>query len=176
MNAARGEPGPSDTDRVLHRVASPDGRVVAVCQEIPVFDGPVFEVRLDRPDGTRLRELRQMGDGGGCDELRWSDDGRTLAVLTAHVAGINVIDVEWALSHPDVRDSHWFSRDISFSSESRLAYATGLKFAGPLELEFQLCDYSIAEAKRNGGHIKCSTPARPQRLRFSRPLVAGRPA
>lgn len=95
------------TDRVRQRVPSPDGSLVAVCQEVPVFDGPEFDVRIERPDGSALRALYRMGDAGGCDEMVWSADGRTLAVLTSHVAGISIIDVEWALAHPREPNSHW---------------------------------------------------------------------
>lgn len=163
------------TDRILHRVSSPDGRLVAVCQEVPVFDGPTFDVRLEHPDGRLVRELFQMGDGGGCNELRWSDDGRLLAVLTSHVAGIMVADVEWAVAHPQERNSHWFVRWFSFSTESTPKRAMGLTFIAPLELEFQLCQYSLDDTARNGRQRECSQPAQSQRLRVPHPLVADRP-
>lgn len=163
------------TDRVLHRVPAPDGRVVAVCQEVPVLDGPEFDVRLERPDGTRLRSLFHMGDGGGCGELVWSPDGRLLAVLTSHVANINVLDVEWALQHPQVENSHWFHRGFSFSNERQVRYASGLKFVSAEELEFDLCTYSIPETQRRHGEIRCSEPAHAKRMRIPWPLVAGRP-
>jgi hypothetical protein len=60
------------SDRLLHRIPSPDGQTVAVCQEIPEFDGPSFDVRLERRDGTRRRDLFHMGDGDGCSEMAWS--------------------------------------------------------------------------------------------------------
>lgn len=72
------------TDRVLLRVPSPDGQMVAVCQEVPEFDGPSFAVRLERPDGTVVRRLYETGDADACSEIAWARDGRTLAVLTAH--------------------------------------------------------------------------------------------
>src|SRR6188768_4196270 len=53
------------TNRVLHRVPSPNGQVVAICQEVPVFDGPEFDVRLERADRSLIRQLFHMGDGGG---------------------------------------------------------------------------------------------------------------
>jgi hypothetical protein len=161
------------TDRVLHRVPSPDGQLTAVCQEVPVFDGPEFEVRLERPDGTVVRTLHSMGDAGGCEEIVWSADGRTLAVLTAHVAGITLIDIGGAQAHPQVQNRHWFIRGFSFSSETALRRGARLTFVSRDELEFDLCEYSLAEARRNGGEITCSQPARPQRLKVPTPLVPG---
>jgi hypothetical protein len=162
------------TDRVLHRVASPDGQVVAVCQEVPVFDGPEFDVRLERRDGSVIRDLFHMGDGGGCGEVVWSGDGRTLAVLTSHVANITIVDAQWALSHPEVLERHWFTRGFSFSPEGFPRQATALRFLKPSEVEFKLCDYSIEETQRSRGRIRCAEPARLQRLRIPSPLVAGR--
>jgi hypothetical protein len=164
------------SNRVLHRLPSPDGRTVAVCQEVPVVDGPEFDVRLERPDGTRIRVLYHMGDGGGCSELTWSADGRILAVLTSHVAEVHIIDVEWALSHPEIRNAHWFHRGFSFSTERTIRFATGLTFVSPAEIEFQVCEYSIEETQRRRGQIRCGQPARPQRLRIPLPLVTNRPA
>ena len=163
------------SSRVLHRVASPDGRVVAVCQEVPVFDGPEFDVRLERPDGRLVRRLIHMGDGGGCSELAWSADGNSLAVLTGHVSDITVIDVRWALAHPDEQNRHWFARGFSFSREREFVQATSLRFISALEVEFQLCEYSLAETQRNRGKIRCSQPPHPIRLRIPSPLVPGQP-
>ncbi|HTH04125.1 MAG TPA: hypothetical protein VL882_27820, partial [Vicinamibacterales bacterium] len=164
------------TNRVLHRVPSPNGQVVAICQEVPVFDGPEFDVRLERADRSLIRQLFHMGDGGGCGEVVWSWDSRTLAVLTSHVATVTVVDVDWALSHPAVLERHWFTREFSFSSKSELNQATELTFVGTSEIEFRLCRYSIQETQRNHGRINCSEPARPQRLRIPSPLVSGRPS
>lgn len=163
------------SSRVLHRLPSPDGQLLAVCQEVPVFDGPEFDVRLERPDGRLVRSLFHMGDGGGCNEMVWSHDGRSLAVLTGHVAGITVVDVRWALANPAERNRHWFVRGFSFSSEGNFMQATSLRFVSPTELEFQLCQYSLAETQRHRGRITCSRPARPQRLQVPAPLIAGRP-
>ena len=115
-----------------------------------------------------------MGDGGGCGEVVWSGDGRTLAVLTGHVATITVLDVEWALSHPAVLERHWFTRQFSFSPEHVLRQGTELRFVNPSEVEFKLCEYSLQETQSNRGRIRCLEPARPQRLRIPSPLVAGR--
>ena len=45
------------SDRVLHRVPSPTGQMVAVCQEIPELDGPGYDIRLERPGGGVVRGL-----------------------------------------------------------------------------------------------------------------------
>ena len=141
------------SNRVVHRIPSPNGQLVAVCQEVPIFDGPEFDVRLEHQDGTLIRKLFHMGDGGGCGEVVWSQNGRTLAVLTSHVATITVVDVEWALSHPAVLERHWFTRQFSFS-ESIVRQGTELRFVGPSEVEFKLCDYSIQETQSNHGRIR----------------------
>ena len=164
------------SSRVLHRVPSPDGRLLAVCQEVPIFDGPEFDVRLERPDGRLVRALFHMGDGGGCSEMVWSHDGRSLAVLTGHAANLTVVDVSWALANPSERNKHWFVRGFSFSREGNFVQATSLRFVSPLEVEFQTCEYSYAETQRNRGRISCSRPPRPQRLQIPAPLIAGRPA
>jgi hypothetical protein len=162
------------SDRVLHRVPSPDGQVVAVCQEVPILDGPEFDIRLERPDGSLIRKLFHMGDAGGCAEVVWSQNSRMLAVLTAHVATISIVDAEWAISHPAVLEAHWFTRPFSFSSEDTRRQATELKFVGPSDLEFNLCRYSIRETQRDHGRIQCAEPPTLQRLRIPSPLVAGR--
>jgi hypothetical protein len=162
------------TDRVLHRVPSPDGQLVAVCQEVPVFDGPDFTVRLERPGGQVARQLFGMGDGGGCSEVVWSPDGRSLAVVTRHVAVINIVDVAWAMAHPDVDNRHYFHRSFSFASEGSLTLAAGLRFRSSSQLEFQLCPWSMAEARRNNGRLECSEPPRAQSLALPMPFVANR--
>jgi hypothetical protein len=71
-------------DRVLHRVPSPvDRGLIAVCQEIPEFDGPSYDIRLERTDGTVVRHLARLGDGDPCHEMARAADGRTLAVLSS---------------------------------------------------------------------------------------------
>lgn len=164
------------TNRVLHRVASPRGNLLAVCQEVPVLDGPEFDVRLETKDGKVIRKLFGMGDGGRCSEVVWSQDGRRLAVLTSHVATITVVDVEWALSHPTELERHWFTRQFSFSSERSFTFANELSFASPLELEFQLCEYSLVETQRNRGQITCSKPPYSKRMEIPDPLVVGQPS
>jgi hypothetical protein len=163
------------SSRVLHRVPAPDGHLVAVCQEVPVLDGPEFDVRLERSDGRTIRRLFHMGDGGGCSEMTWAPDGRSLAVLTSHVAGITMIDVSWAVAHATEQNQHWFVRGFSFSREGEFMRATSLRFVSASEVELQLCEYSLAETQRNRGEIRCSTPAEPRRLQIPAPLVPNRP-
>ena len=162
------------TSRVLHRVPSPDAQLVAVCQEVPVFDGPEFTVRLERPDGAAVREVLYMGDAGGCSEVVWSADSRTLAVLTSHVATIQIIDAAWAASHPAEQNRHWFTRGFSFSSESTLRRAASLTFVSPSAVEFLVCQYSIDRLRRLGDRDACLEPPHRQRLIIPTPLVPGR--
>ena len=79
---------------------SPDGNVVAVCQEIPEFDGPGYDLRLESPGETNIAQLYHIGDGDPCSELAWSPDGTVLAGLSAHVARIRFVDVASALRRP----------------------------------------------------------------------------
>ena len=146
------------SSRVLHRVPAPDGHLVAVCQEVPVLDGPEFDVRLERSDGRTIRRLFHMGDGGGCSEMTWSADGTSLAVLTSHVANIAVVDVRWAIAHALERNQHWFVRGVGFSGEHKFVQATSRRFVSASEVEFRLCEYSLAETQRNRGKISCSGP------------------
>lgn len=126
------------SDRVLWRVPSPDGRMIAVCQEIPAFDGPDYEVRIERPDGTRVKRVYTNGDGDPCSEIAWSPDGRILAVLSGHVARVRFIDVTWALEQkPPI---HWGAYpQIDISNERLHRNAGGMRFTGPREIELQVC-------------------------------------
>ena len=127
------------SNRVLLRIPSPDGSLVAVCQEVPVLDGPDFDVRLERPDGSLVRRLAGFGDADGCTEMAWSPDGRRLAMLTGHVARIRLIDVAWALDHQHVETAHWSWRQVDLSTERKLTSGSALKFVTPDRLELQLC-------------------------------------
>jgi len=147
----------------------------AVCQEVPILEGPEFDVRLEHPDGGVLRELYHMGDDGGCSEVVWAPDGRFLAVLTSHVANISIIDVPWALRPPQVSNSHWFVREFQFSTESIRKNAARLTFTSTVEIEFELCEYSLPKTQADGGQIQCSQPACKQRMWIPSPLVAGAP-
>jgi hypothetical protein len=63
---------------------------------------------------------------------------------------------------------------FSFSNEHEFRYASRLTFISGDELEFQLCEWSLAEAQARRGEIRCSGPAWPKRMRIPSPLVAGR--
>lgn len=162
------------TDRVLLRVPSPDGQMVAVCQEVPEFDGPGFAVRLERPDGTVSRRLYEVGDADGCSEIAWASDGRTLAVLTAHVARLRFIDVAWALSNPTVETAPWSWRQVSFAGEGQFVLGKGLHFTDRMEVELHLCPYSL-DAVRRTGILKCSEPSVARLLSIPQPIVTGHP-
>ena len=126
------------TDRVLWRLPSPDGKLLAVCQEVPVFDGPSYSIRLERPDGTLSKTVYTNGDGDPCSEIAWAPDGRTLAVLSGHVARVRFIDVKWALEQN--APIHWGSYpQVDLGNEHLHRNAGGLRFAGPREIELQVC-------------------------------------
>lgn len=162
------------TDRVLLRVLSPDGQTVAVCQEIPEFDGPGFAVRLERPDGTVVRRLCEIGDGDGCSEIAWASDGRTLTVLTAHVARLRFIDVAWALSHPTVETAYWSWREVSLAGEGQSVMGKGVRFTDRMEVELQLCPYN-QETVRRTGILECTGQSVTRRARIPQPIVTGHP-
>lgn len=159
------------SNRVLWRLPSPDGRIVAVCQEVPAFDGPGYDIRLERPDGTLVRRLYELGDGYPCSEIAWSPDGRTLGVLTAHVATMTFVDVAWALDHPSTRTAYWSWRNVSFSTQERWLRGHGLRFTGPLEVELRLCPMS----RGTRTDVSCDD-ARVRRFEIPQPIVTGHPA
>jgi hypothetical protein len=160
------------TDRVLLRVPSPDSQMVAVCQEVPQFDGPGFVVRLERPDGTVLRRLYEIGDADGCSEIAWAADGQTLAVLTGHVARLRFIDVAWVLDHPTVETAYWSWRQVSLAGEGQFLLGKGLRFTSRMEVELQLCPYSL-DAVRRTGMPACNAPSVTRRLSIPQPIVTG---
>ena len=127
------------TDRILWRLPSPDGRVVAVCQETPELDGPGYDVRLESPDGSRVAQLYHIGDGDPCSELAWSPDSRVLAVMSAHVARIQFVDV-----------AHRSLRQIDLSTERGLRQGRDIQFVEPREVEVAICPYSLRETQRTG--------------------------
>ncbi len=152
-------------DRVLHRVPSPDGTMLAICQEIPDFDGPSYDVRLERPDGLLLRRLYTIGDGYPCDELTWSSDGRTIAVLSSRIAEAWFVDVAWALAQPpDVALSYWNWRRVSLAWGEPFRFARALRFVGPQQVEYRVCPWSLDERRRTGEY-RCTAPAETRRLR-----------
>ena len=126
------------SDRVLWRLPSPDGTLVAVCQEVPEFDGPSYAVRIERPDRTLVKTVYTNGDGDPCSEIAWAPDGRILAVLSGHVARVRFIDVRWALEQK--APIHWGSYpQVDIGNERLHRNAGGLRFTGPREIELQVC-------------------------------------
>lgn len=137
-----------------------------------MFDGPEFALRLERPDGTVLRQLYQAGDGDPCHEIAWSGDGHTLAVVSSHVARVVFVDVKWALDNRSVKTFYWSWRTVSLAGERDKRLARNLRFVAPLEIEFQLCAYSLEE-RRTTGEWRCSGPAEHRRLEIPSPLATG---
>ena len=157
------------SNRILLRVASPDGQLIAVCQEVPAADGPVFTVRLERADGAPVRKLLDAGDGEPCTEIVWSQDGRTLGVLSAHVARTRFVDIDWVMKNAsDTRQLGW--RQVSFGSESETMLGRGLRFTGPFEVELDVCPYSLADRRRDG-YFTCTAPAVVKKFEIPRPLL-----
>jgi hypothetical protein len=134
---------PDEPSARAWRDPAPDGRLVAVCQEISQFDGPAFGVRLESPDGSLVRRLYEIGDGDPCSELAWSPDGRTLAVLSAHVARLRVVDVDWALPHLETPTAHWSWRLVDLSTQEDLRMGQDLRFVDPREVELTVCSYNL---------------------------------
>lgn len=143
------------TDRVLWRVPSPDGSVLAVCQEIPELDGPGYDLRLESPDGSRIAQLYQIGDGDPCSELAWSPDGKVLAVLSAHVARIRFVDIAFVLREPTRPTRSWSWRQVDLSTEQDLRQARDLRFIGPLDVEVTICSYDLRQTQRT--HTRACT-------------------
>ena len=156
------------SDRVLWRVTSPDGRLVAVCQEVPALDGPGYDVRLEHTDGRLQRRLYRIGDGDPCSEVVWSPDGRTLAIVSGHVARVRFVDVAWALAHPDIATQAWSWRQVDVSAASDRSTATALRFVGLAEIEVQ-----VGPATQRAGERGARLEAR--RLDIPLPIATGHP-
>ena len=163
------------SNRVLLHLPSPDGQVVFVCQEIPEFDGPGHDWRLEKPNGTVLRQLLRGGDGNGrCREAIWSPDGTTLAIVWLN--HVHVADVGWTLSHPEIRKTHCFVREFSFHGQpagERFRHVQHLRFVAPGELAFDVCDYSLESVRQSGVPV-CDSAPTPTTLKIPSPLVPGR--
>lgn len=139
------------------RATSPDGRFVAVCRELPVLDGPDFELRLERPDGSLVRTLYQIGDGDPCHEVVWAPDGQVVAILTGHVARVRFVDVAWALAHPGVEARYWSWRQVDLSREGHPRIGRHLRFVGSREVQLELCE-ARSGGRLQGGPLTCSAP------------------
>ena len=152
-------------NRVLWRVPSPDGTLIAVCQEIPEFDGPGHDIRLEQPDGTIVKKLYRIGDGDPCSEMAWAPDGRTLAILSGHVARVRFVDVAWALQQTgDTR--YWSWPQIDLGSERLHRNAGALRFTGPREIELKVCG---PQPYRPGDSGRRTCPANSETRRIAVP-------
>jgi hypothetical protein len=160
------------TDRVVWRIPSPDDRLVAVCQEVPVFDGPDYTIRLERRDGSLVRGLYGIGDGDPCSEMTWSADGRTLAILSGHVARIRLVDVAWALAHLETATAHWSWRVVDLGSSVNPLRADHLRFVDARTIEVRLCDDARGSNLPNGRQ-DCSASGRLKRFEIPLPIVTG---
>jgi hypothetical protein len=154
------------TNRVLWRLAAPDGKTFAVCQEIPEFDGPSFDIRLEAADGSLLRRLYRIGDGDPCTEMAWSPDGQALAVLSGHVARVRVVDVALAMRRRPEDTTRHFWPQFDFSSSQSHRLGRDLRFVGPREIEFTTCAYDLRETQRSRGKsYRCTSPEVRQRFK-----------
>lgn len=153
------------TNRVLHDVASPDGRFRAICQEVPALDGPEFSTRLHRADGGFVANLAYGGDASRCREIAWSPDGSRLAVLN-HASRITLVDAAGAMRGNAGRQSN---RDVSLTWPE--AHARNIRFVSETVIEFDACDaknYSVIQGclvslERRRMDVS-TTPARGVRL------------
>jgi hypothetical protein len=153
------------TSRVLWRLAAPDGKSFAVCQEIPGFDGPGFDIRLEDAHGTVVRRLYQIGDGDPCTEMAWSPDGQALAVLSGHVARVRVVDVALVMRRPADDTTRHFWPQFDFSSSESHRLGKDLRFVGPREIEFTTCAYDLRETQQSRGkRYRCTSPEVRQRF------------
>jgi hypothetical protein len=158
------------TNRVLWRLAAPDGKTFAVCQEIPEFDGPSFDIRLENADGSVVRRLYRIGDGDPCTEMAWAPDGQALAVLSGHVARVRVVDVAQAMRRSPDDTSRQFWPQFDFSTRE-LRLGKDLRFIAPREIEFTTCAYDLRETQRSRGKLKrCTSPAVRQRFSVPTPM------
>jgi hypothetical protein len=146
------------TDRVLHEVPSPDGRFVAVCQEVPAFDGPEFEVRLHRPDGALVRPLGYFGDAYRCNEVVWSPEASHLAVLNHGNAQVRLIDIGDALARPPAQ-TLW-SRTVTLADRGDTA--TSLRFVSARRVAYLSCSLAQYAASTTPG--VCTVGAKDRRL------------
>lgn len=158
------------TNRVLWRLPAPDGKSFAVCQEIPEFDGPSFDIRLEDAQGAAGRRLYRIGDGDPCTEMAWSPDGQALAVLSGHVARVRVVDVAQVRKLPPADSTRHFWPQFDFSTERELRLGKDLRFVGPRAVEFTTCTYDLRETQRSKGTVRrCTSPE--VRQRFSVPVA-----
>jgi hypothetical protein len=144
------------SSRVLHAVPSPDGRFVAVCQEVPVLDGPNYDIRLHLREGGAVRPLARLGDGDPCTQLVWSPDSRRLASISAHVARAVIVDIEDDGELTGRRGPRTVS--LTWPEGS----ARNVRFVSPTLMEFDACD-----ADDTSHRLHCIAPYERRRLDIS---------
>ena len=81
-------------------------------------------------------------------DLAWSPDWRTLAILSAHVARVRFVDVDWALKHAAAPTGNWSWRQVDLSTKADLRMRRDLRFVGPLEIEVTVCSCGPQETQR----------------------------
>ncbi len=164
-------------NRVLHRVASPDGTMVAVCQELPRLDGPDYAIRLEHPNGRAIRHLYEIGKSYACSEIAWSSDGKTIGILSRHSAIVKLVDVQWALDHPRIETSHHSWREIGAGlippNSGRQVVARCLRFSDGDTVELELCPQSRDTARRDG-NVTCSEAPVTRTVAIPRPVFDAR--
>jgi hypothetical protein len=172
------------SSRVLHRLPSPDGRLVAVCQEIPEFDAPGYDLRVDDRGGRRQARLFRGFDADQCDEIVWAADGSALAVLTRYRALLRIIDVRSSLARPAVLTDTRplapafprspFVTESDFSADGTLRRGRGLRFVSSTHFEVTVCAYDW-EHYRQTRQFRCTEAERTESIAASQPQPS-RPA
>ena len=150
-------------ETVLHRVAAPGGRLVAVCQKGSGFDGD-YAIRIERPGVGDIRNLYAIGDGDPCSEVVWSPDGQILAVLSEHVGRVRFADVGRTMAHPGIQTAYWSWRQVDLSAKRVREGGAGLRFVGPRSVQIQACSVNAV-----GACIGAST----RRFDIPMPVVTG---
>ena len=79
-------------------------------------------------------------------------------MVTRHSGKVWVVDVEWAIAHPDVRDEHAFVRIQRYTNAQALRQAWNLRFVTSAEVSIDVCPYSWEEYRRTG-KFRCAEPA-----------------
>ena len=123
--------------RVLHDVRSPDGQYRAICQEVPALDGPEYQTRLHRADGTFVRNIAYGGDAQPCDEVVWSPDGKLLTILGRGNSALWIVDLD------DPR------RNRLQTLTDLGDIASNVRFVGPRRIAYLSCSRHLARRMRS---------------------------
>lgn len=161
--------------RELVRSPSPDGQLIAVCKEYPIFDGPGIEVWLERPGGTKLRTVHSVSDGGGCEEIAWSADGTRMAILGGFMIGVMVVDVTAALENPagPSRAQHLQLGAGSGTERSTWRVGQHLRFVSNDEIAYDSCAWADRDVayNRQTWQWRCAGPVESRTVRLSEELL-----